>query len=210
MPLKPPADAAIFDFDGVIIDSLAPVESAINGALTAHGYPPHSAEELARFIGPPTPTAFIELTGAPEDSQIVAACVKSYQELFTRVYLKQTRLIDGMGELLRSLTLPLALATAKERKFVAPLLERFGLESAFEVVCAPELSEPKAETVARAQRALGVRDPVMVGDRSYDIEAARACGLRVIGVTWGVGDRDELRGADVLVERPEELHALLA
>jgi phosphoglycolate phosphatase-like HAD superfamily hydrolase len=77
MPLKPPADAAIFDFDGVIIDSLAPVESAINGALTAHGYPPHSAEELARFIGPPTPTAFIELTGAREDSQIVAACVKS-------------------------------------------------------------------------------------------------------------------------------------
>ncbi len=210
MPLTPPADAAIFDFDGVIIDSVAPVETAINGALAANGYPPHTAEELARFIGPPTPTAFIELTGAAEDSQIVAACVRSYHEHFARVYLDQTRLIDGMAELLHGLALPLALATAKERKFVGPLLERFGLESAFEVVCAPELAEPKAETVARANQALGVRDAVMVGDRVYDIDAARACGLRVIGVTWGIGDRDELRDADVIAERPAELRALLA
>jgi phosphoglycolate phosphatase len=209
MPLTPPADGAIFDFDGVIIDSLPPVVSAINGALTAHGYPPHSAQELARFIGPPTPTAFIELTGAPADSQIVAACVKSYQELYESVYLEQTRLIDGMPELLRSLTRPLALGTAKEHKFVAPLLERFGLESAFAVISAPELSEPKAETVARARRALGVRDPVMVGDRFYDIDAARANGLRAIGVTWGIGDRHELRDADIIVERPAELLALL-
>ncbi len=139
MPLTPPADAAIFDFDGVIIDSLAPVETAINAALVEHGYPPHTAAELARFIGPPTPTAFIELTGAAEDSQIVADCVRTYHEHFAHVYLDQTRLIDGMAELLHGLALPLALATAKERKFVGPLLERFGLESAFEVVCAPEL-----------------------------------------------------------------------
>lgn len=210
LTLTPSPDGAIFDFDGVIIDSLAPVETAINGALVEHGYPPHTAAELARFIGPPTPTAFIELTGAAADSQIVADCVKSYHERFARVYLQQTRLIDGMAELLHGLALPLALATAKERKFVGPLLERFGLESAFEVVCAPELSEPKAETVARANRALGARDAVMVGDRVYDVDAARACGLRAIGVTWGIGDRQELSGADVVVQRPEELAALLA
>jgi phosphoglycolate phosphatase len=210
MSLNPPADGAIFDFDGVIIDSLPPVVTAINGALTANGYPPRTAAELARFIGPPTPTAFIELTGAAEGSELLAACVSSYHEHFARVYLDQTRLIDGMAELLQGLALPLALATAKERKFVGPLLEHFGLESAFEAVCAPELSEPKAETVASAKRALGVSEPVMVGDRIYDIEAARACGLRVIAVTWGIGDRAELSSADVLVEQPAELRALLS
>ena len=208
MPLTPPADAAIFDFDGVIIDSRPPVETAINGALLAHGFAPRSAAEIARFIGPPTLSAFAELTGAAEDSQIVAACVATYHDIFARVYLEQTRLIDGMPELLRSLTLPLALATSKERQFVAPLLEHFGLE--FAVVSAPELAEPKAQTVARAQRELGARDPVVVGDRFYDVDAARACGLRAIGVTWGIGDREELRGADIIVERPAELHALLA
>jgi phosphoglycolate phosphatase len=208
MPLTPPADAAIFDFDGVIIDSRKPVETAINGALLAHGFASRSAAETARFIGPPALRAFAELTGAAEGSQIVAACVATYHDIFARVYLDQTRLIDGMPELLRNLTLPLALATSKVRKFVAPLLEQFALE--FEVVSAPELDEPKARTVARAQRKLGAREPVVVGDRFYDVDAARACGLRVIGVTWGVGDREELRGADVIVERPAELLALLA
>jgi len=209
MPLTPPADAAIFDFDGVIIDSLAPVETAINETLRAHGFPPRPAAELARFIGPPTPTAFIELTGAAEGSEALATYVAGYHEQFARVYLEQTRLVDGIAEVLRGLTIPLALATAKERRFVAPLLERFGLESAFRFISAPELSEPKAETVARAHRALDVEHPVMVGDRIYDIEAAHACGLRVIGVTWGIGDREELGDADVLVERPAELGALL-
>jgi phosphoglycolate phosphatase len=209
MPLTPPADGAIFDFDGVIIDSLAPVETAINGALVAHGFTPRPAEELARFIGPPTPTAMIELTGATEGSAELDAYVASYHEQFERVYLEQTRLFDGIAELLHGLSIPLALATAKERRFVAPLLQRFGLESVFAVVSAPQLSEPKAETVARAQRALGARDPVVIGDRIYDIDAARACALRVIGVTWGVGDRDELRGADIVIERPAELGALL-
>ena len=208
MPLTPPPDAAIFDFDGVIIDSRQPVETAINGALLAHGFTPRSAAETARFIGPPALSAFAELTGAAEDSEIVAACVATYHDIFARVYLEQTRLIDGMPELLRSLTLPLALATSKARQFVAPLLEHFGID--FAVVSAPELAEPKAETVARAQEALGAHDAVVVGDRRYDIEAARANGLRAIGVTWGIGDRDELRGADIIVERPAELRVLLA
>ncbi len=208
MPLTPPADAAIFDFDGVIIDSLRPVETAINGALRAHGFAPLGANEVGRFIGPPVLSAFAELTGAAEDSETVADCVATYHQIFARVYLRETRLIEGMPELLRSLTLPLALATSKTREFVPPLLEHFGIE--FDIVSAPALAEPKAETVARAQRALGAHDAVVVGDRFYDIDAARACDLRVIGVTWGIGDREELRGADVIVERPAELRALLA
>lgn len=217
MPLRPPADAAIFDFDGVVIDSLAPVATAINGALRALGLAPRRAEDLARFIGPPTPTAFAELTGDAEDSETVAAAVAAYHEIFAGVYLEQTRLVDGIAGILDSLAIPRALATAKERVFVGPLLERFGLH--FDFVSAPELGEPKAQTVARALDGLGAlgafgtlgaRDAVVVGDRRYDIEAARANGLRVIGVTWGIGDSEELAGADVVASRPRELLDLLA
>jgi phosphoglycolate phosphatase len=208
MPLTPAADGAIFDFDGVIIDSLAPVETAMNGALREHGFAPRPAAELARFIGPPTTSAFAELTGFPEGSEQLAAIVATYHELFAGVYLEQTRLVDGIAEVLHGLTIPLALATAKERRFVGPLLERFGLR--FEFVSAPELAEPKAQTVERARRALGASDPVVVGDRFYDIDAARANGLRVIAVTWGIGGGAELRGADIVVDLPEELATLLA
>jgi phosphoglycolate phosphatase len=207
MPLTPAADAAIFDLDGVIIDSLPAIETAINGALAAQGFARRSARELERFIGPPTLDAFVELTGAAEDSDTVAACVRTYREIYARVYLERTRLVQGIADVLRDLTLPRALATSKPREFVGPLLEHFAIE--FAHVSAPVLSEPKTRTVDRALRALGAHAAVVVGDRCYDVEAARACGLRVIGVTWGVGDRDELLDADVIVERPAELAALL-
>lgn len=208
MPLSPPAEAVIFDFDGVIIDSLSPVETAINGALAAHGFPRRAAAEIGRFIGPPTPSAFAELTGTAEDSATVAEAVATYHELFARVYLEQTVLVEGIADVLDGLSLPRALATSKELRFVAPLLEHFGLT--FDAISAPELSEPKSQTVARALAALGTEQAVVVGDRFYDVDAARANGLRVIGVTWGIGDREELEGADLLVERPAELGALLA
>ena len=49
----------------------------------------------------------------------------------------------------------------------------------------------------------------MVGDTRYDMVAARAHGLHGVGVTWGIGTAAELReaGADVVVDRPEELAA---
>jgi phosphoglycolate phosphatase len=208
MPLTPPADAVVFDFDGVIIDSLPAVTAAINGALADHGYPAHSSGELARFIGPPTLTAFVELIGQPPDSDAVAALVASYHEHYERVFLEKTRLVDGMTDVLRALALPLALATAKEHKFVSPLLEHLGLR--FDVISAPELAEPKRETLARALRELAARRAVMIGDTRYDIEAARACGVRVVAVTWGIGREHEMRDADALVRRPAELAQLLA
>jgi len=207
MPLTPRADAAIFDFDGVIIDSLPAVTTATNGALVAHGFTPRIDVELERFIGPPVLSVFAELTGAAEESETVAACVATYHDLYRRVYLDQTRLMPGVPEVLAALGLPLALATSKAREFVAPLLEHFGLQ--FAVLSAPTLAEPKSETVARAQRGLGATHAVVVGDRYFDVDAAHACGLRAVGVTWGVGDRDELSGAEVVVDQPAELLALL-
>jgi phosphoglycolate phosphatase len=207
MSLRSPADGAIFDFDGVVIDSLPPVETAINGALREHGFAPRPAREIARFIGPPTLSAFAELTGAAEGSETVAAVVETYHERYEEVYLEQTMLVEGITAVLDGLHVPRALATSKELRFVAPLLGRFGLH--FDAVSAPELSEPKSITVARAREALGARDPVMVGDRFYDIEAARANDLRVIAVTWGIGDREELDGADLIVDTPAQLSELL-
>jgi phosphoglycolate phosphatase len=52
----------------------------------------------------------------------------------------------------------------------------------------------------------------MVGDRSFDILAARAHGLPSIGVTWGIGTAEELEdaGADRLIAAPAALPATAA
>ncbi len=207
-------DAAIFDFDGVIVDSRRPVRAAVNATLTAHGFPARGPSELDRFIGPPVLVAFAELTGAPERSAIVAACAATYHREYERVYLEQTRLVDGIEQVLDAIGVPLALATAKQAEFTLPLLDRLGLLRRFGVVCAANnsaLEERKAPIVARAIGGLGGKRAVLVGDTAYDVDAAHENGISVIGVTWGIGDRLELEraGADAIVEKPSELPALL-
>jgi phosphoglycolate phosphatase len=51
----------------------------------------------------------------------------------------------------------------------------------------------------------------MIGDRHFDIEGARANGVRGIGVSWGFGSIEELRGAgaDAIASLPHELATLL-
>ena len=121
------------------------------------------------------------------------------------------------GELYRYLGPPLhqAFATAKAQAVAEPLLEALGLRAFFTAVLGPGLDtedESKEETIARALTHFA-RDaqPVMVGDRGYDVAAAHANAMPAIGVLWGIGSEQELSeaGADALVETPAELADVL-
>ena len=214
MTRSAPADLAIFDLDGVIVDSREAVRTAVNRALVDHGFAARPPAELDRFIGPPVPGAFAELTAHAADSALVAACVDTYHGHYAAVYLELTTLVPGIREVLGRLALPLAIATAKPVDFVAPLLERLGIAGHFRFTSAQAMSaldEPKAMIVARVLHALGATRAVLIGDRSFDVEAAHANGVRAIGVTWGIGDRAELAhaGAETIIDRPPELLRLL-
>jgi phosphoglycolate phosphatase len=209
--------AVIFDFDGVLVDSYAPVTGSINAALVEHGLPARPPAELRRFIGPPTFSAFSELTGRRPQSDAVAAIVATYRERYAEVYLTQTRVFDGIVPMLDALAarMELAIATSKSALFAEPLLDALGLTRFFVAVAAAaadDTDDDKTAIVGRALALLDGRPVAMVGDRSFDVDAARAHGLLSIGVTWGIGSAEELRaaGADRLIEEPGELLALLA
>jgi phosphoglycolate phosphatase len=212
-------DALIFDFDGVIVDSYAAVTDSINAALAEHGMPERPAAELRQYIGPPTFTAFTDLAGEGAGKGDVEALVATYRRHYAAVYLAETSLIDGIVGVLEaaSACVPLALATSKSVTFTQPLLEALGLVRFFAHVAAAapnDASDDKTAIVARALAALAARGATaaaMVGDRSFDVEAALAHGLFAIGVTWGIGSAAELEeaGADVLIDAPGELLALL-
>jgi phosphoglycolate phosphatase len=209
-------NAVIFDFDGVLVDSYEPVTGAINAALVEHGLPAREPAELRHFIGPPTFTAFSELTGEPPGSDAVTAIVETYRERYAAVYLTSTAVFEGVVEMLDALArrMPLALATSKSVLFAQPLLAALGLERYFAVVAAADADDTdddKTAIVGRALEALDRPVAVMVGDRSFDIVAARAHGLPAIGVSWGIGSVEELRaaGADAIVAQRGEMVVLL-
>lgn len=74
------------------------------------------------------------------------------------------------------------------------------------------LPDPTGKTPpAAAKTACAPARAVMVGDRCYDIDGAKAVGIDSIGVLFGYGTREELctHGATQLAATPDELRALL-
>jgi phosphoglycolate phosphatase len=214
----------LFDLDGVLVDSRGPITGCINRALATNGFPEREPAELYGYIGPPLLTAFAEILGTPVTAPAVGDCVATYRELYAEASLTETEVTPGIADALAALRAEgrrLAVATSKPRPFAEPLLEVLGMRAYFDVVAGPELdatAEDKTTTVGAALRALGVNGGAgagagaMVGDRSFDMLAARAHGLRAVGVGWGIGSRAELEaaGAERIVAAPADLPAAIA
>jgi phosphoglycolate phosphatase len=52
---------------------------------------------------------------------------------------------------------------------------------------------------------------ILVGDRMYDAEGAKICGIHSLGVSWGHGSREELEtcGFTHIADTPDEVLNLL-
>jgi phosphoglycolate phosphatase len=209
-------DAVLFDLDGVLVDSRRAFAASVNAALEAHGARPRPPAELHRFLGPPIHETFAELLGT--DGPVADACVETYRSRYRRMAAAESAPFAGIPEALEVLerALPLVVATSKPQPMAEQLLAELDLRHYFRGVAGPALdarAEPKSVTIVRALEYLpsGCEEPVMIGDRHHDVDAARAHGIPCIGALWGIGGEEELLAAraDVLAEAPSDLPGLL-
>ena len=215
-----------FDLDGCVVVSDEAIADGLHHALRLVGLPQPDAATMRAAIGPPLITTIAGMLRAQglepsegEGAELLAVAVSAYRARYAEVGFDLTRPVEGMVALLGGLR-PAAgmtvIVTAKPTAVAEPLLEHVGLLGAFDAVygvaMGPDVEE-KRVTLARALAETGVpaHDTIMIGDRSHDVAAGRACGTRTVGVLWGAGDRDELElaGADLVVARPGELAAVL-
>jgi phosphoglycolate phosphatase len=213
-------DAALFDLDGTIWDSLPGIAACLAHALDAVGVSVPDDQTLAANIGPPL-LEMLAHFGVPAD-RLEEAKV-AYRDRYQRLGEFECTLYPGAPELLsdlRAAGLRLATATSKGVEPTLRMLDHFGIAPHFEVVGAASMDASahlKVDVITAALNGLDTAERidrarvVMIGDRHYDIDGGHAHGLGTIGVTWGYGGSDELRtsGAAVLVESFDELRAVL-
>jgi phosphoglycolate phosphatase len=205
--------AHLFDLDGVLADSRATITRSMQQAFVAEGHPEPSDEAVLAIIGPPTRIGFGQLLGADPESPEVEACVAQYRARYDTALL-ETPAFPGVADAVRELgeQFALGVATSKPEQYALQVLDAIGMREAFDVVVGPGLTGTEGKS-AMVERALA-RLPgalTMVGDRRPDMLAAREHGLLAVGVTWGFGSVGELEeaGAEVLVDQPDELVAVL-
>ncbi|RME85819.1 MAG: AI-2E family transporter [Caldilineae bacterium] len=122
------------------------------------------------------------------------------------------RLIPGVDATLRELrqSYRLALVTTRDRATAEHFLNEHGLAELFDaVVTADDVQRlkphPEPVLTAIAQLELQPEQCVMVGDTSVDVLAGQAAGARTIAVLCGFGQRQDLEGADLVLESTTEL-----
>lgn len=208
--------AVIFDFDGTICDTGEGILKSAQYALEAFGYEVPDYKELTYFIGPPLLVTFQEKFGA--DPATADELVKKYRERYTNKGLLESCLYDGIKELLASLkkeNIKLGIASSKPQDYVEALLDHFGIRSYFDVICGVSFTadcESKANIISRCVKELEIpgNEILMAGDKSYDIDGAKANLIDSAGVLWGYGSRIEFAqsGARFVAEKPEDIYSI--
>ncbi len=160
---------------------------------------------------------------APEsDAQACSRMVQGYKDAYAEMRRAQgadvsSPMYSGAREALMRLQVQddilIGVATGKSRRGLDKLIEAHELEGIFvsRQVADDHPSKPNPSMLFQAMRELGVEagDCVMIGDTSFDMEMARAAGMRFIGVTWGYHDTARLADSDIVIDDFAQLDAAL-
>lgn len=207
---KPTPVDLVFDLDGTLTDPLVGFSRCLNYALSKHGFAEHHQDDLKQYIGPPFDVIFEELMPA-DVTYNVDELVKTYRERYSEVGFSENVVYEGIPEALvalKSLGLTMGVCTSKRTIYAERILDLFNIRQHFQFVDGGEVGVPKDEQLKQLiiQGRVDERS-IMIGDRKFDIYAARKNNMRSAGVLYGYGDWDEIVDArpDWCVELPEYL-----
>ena len=209
--------AVIFDFDGTICDTGEGILKSAKYALDAFKIDcAEDYRELTHFIGPPLLITFQEEYGV--DAQTADALVKKFRERYTNTGIFESELYNGVRKLLTDLkndNIKIGIASSKPQNYIETLLEKFSVKHFFDAICGVSFNadcEAKSSIIARCLKELDIpaNEAIMVGDKRFDIEGAKANMLDTVGVLWGYGTKFELieAGAKFLVDKMSDIEAV--
>lgn len=215
--LKPKRDVALFDLDGTVLDTYAPIlESMRYATKTVFGEAlPDS--KLVSMVGQPLVTqmqAFAAERGC--GSEVADELTRVYREYNERDLDEKSFPFPGIPEAIASLKnagFTVGVVTSKRAVLATKSLKAHGLFDVFACVNGAEDStahKPDPDPLLTAAKKLGVSPDrcVYVGDSLYDLQAAHAANMPCVGVAWGKFFGREIlleQMPSVLIASPEEL-----
>jgi phosphoglycolate phosphatase len=204
----------LFDLDGTLTDPVEGITRCLQYALGEMGIECPPPAELHIHIGPPVRNA-LSIILKTTDESLIEEALRIYRVRFSATGIYENKVYDGvpqMLEALRAWSRRLYVATAKPLVFTERILKHFGLTNYFDGIYGSELNghlDNKVELIRHILKSAELMsgETLMVGDRMYDIFGARENGCMSLGVTYGYGSEEELRGAgaDLLCDSPEEI-----
>lgn len=187
----------IFDLDGTLIDSKLDLALSVNATRARFGFNPLPHEQVFGYIGDGAPMLVRRALDHTEDDALVEQALDFFLGYYREHMLDNTVAYPGVREGLAHLAEAdrlLTVLTNKPVRFSREILEGLKLADYFRLIYGGNSFERKKpdpvgveailrETQTEKDQAL------VVGDSEIDVLTARNAGVRVCGVTYGLGSQ---------------------
>ena len=212
-------DYVIFDFDGTVADTGEGILKSLQYSFTAMGDPEPDLRDLTKFIGPPVYYSYTTFYGISEDK--VDLYVKKYRERYSEKGIYESKVYDGMLELINALkenNIKVGIASSKPERLIYAVADYLQITDMFDAIVGVKSDNSKhsskAGLITQAIEDMGASDKdkvLMVGDRMFDIDGAHEAGIKCCGALWGFGNEEEFRehNAEFIVSTPTEIIKLV-
>ena len=211
-------NTVIFDLDGTLLDTLMDLKDSLNYVLVKNGFPARTAREVRSFLGHGVKVLLTSSLPEGTAAADMERCLREFKERYAQHLQDKTRPYDGVLPLLKALA-DMGVRTAIVSNKFDRAVKMLGREYFDGLV---ESAVGESETVRRKPSPDGVLTAIgelsgkpettlYVGDSEVDVMTAKNAGVACVGVTWGFRDREVLEeaGADYMIDRPEELLAIV-
>ncbi len=211
-------DAAIFDLDGTLADTLGDIAEAVNAGLASLQLPTHPAEAYRAWVGEGV-EHLAGLALPPSHQAEIAELVARFRGYYAEHVVQKSRAFPQIPEVLDALCekgLRLAVLSNKMDLLTRRIVEVCFGEGRLHPVLGeragiPRKPDPSAALGIAQELGVPASRCLFVGDTAVDMNTARTAGMYGVGVTWGFRGRDELEaaGAQVIISEPAELLRLV-
>lgn len=213
----------MFDLDGTLVDSIPDLAWSADRTLERLGLPLCGVEKTRNYIGNGLYTLIKRILtqdmNKEPDPQLYEKAVPIFWEYYGNNVCQFSTLYEGTIETLgtlKSQNYKIACVTNKAEAFTKILLRHLQIIDMFDQIIGGDTLERKKPDpmpllyVANTQ-GIATEQCLMVGDSRHDIAAAKAAGIRVVGVPYGYnhGEDIALSGPDYIVQSLTELPDLL-
>ncbi|MDY3983039.1 MAG: HAD hydrolase-like protein [Veillonellaceae bacterium] len=212
--------AVLFDLDGTLTDSKPGILNSVKYALEKTHHPIPDEKTLQLFIGPPLLHSFKEHCHMTD--QEADETYSFFHERYISKGMFENEPYPHIKEMLSSFRQGKAyigVATAKPEVEAIEILKHYDLAPMIDIIKGAHPKEGVVEKYDILQSALNAFQAMtdggkkkitryyMVGDRKYDIEAAKRLQCRALAVTYGYGFPEELEAAkpDYMCHSPEDI-----